>query len=82
MGKKHYEEGKLEELQEKYKQNAIKQFYEGIHRIRTGFQPRTTMCRNKQGIIVGIEVVLEVWATYFKVLLNPQANGTTPQETT
>ena len=59
----------------------MKQFYEGIHRIRTGFQPRTTMCRNKQGIIVGREVVLEVWATYFKELLNPQTNGTT-QETT
>ena len=64
-----------------YRRNAIKQFYEGIHRVRTGFQPRTTMCRNKQGIIVGREVVLEVWATYFKELLNPQTNGTT-QETT
>ena len=40
------------------------------------------MCRNKQGIIAGREEVLEVWATYFKDLLNPQANGTTAQETT
>jgi arginine decarboxylase-like protein len=31
--KKHYEEV-LEELQEKYKRNALKQFYEGIRKIR------------------------------------------------
>jgi uncharacterized hydantoinase/oxoprolinase family protein len=30
--KKYYEEEKLEELQEKYKRNALKQFYEGIRR--------------------------------------------------
>jgi len=46
--KKYYEEEKLEELQEKYKRNRLKQFYEGTHKIRTGFQHRTTMCRNKQ----------------------------------
>jgi hypothetical protein len=78
--KKYYEEEKLEELQDKYKINALKQFYEGIHKIRTGFQPRTTMCKNKQGVIVGDEKdVLEVWATYFKELLNPKVNMTTSE---
>ena len=73
--KKYYEEEKLEELQEKYKRNRLKQFYEGICKIRTGFQPRTTMCSNKQGVIVREEKdVLEVWATYFKELLNPKGN--------
>jgi hypothetical protein len=80
--KKDYEEGKLEEIQEKYKRNKLKQFYEGIRKTRTGFQPRTTMCKNKQGEIVGEEKdVLEVWATYFKELLNPKTNMTTPEET-
>jgi hypothetical protein len=78
--KKYYEEEKLEELQEKYKRNALKQFYEGIHKIRTGFQPRTTMCKNKQGAIVGEEKhELEVSATYFKELLNPKFNMTTSE---
>jgi hypothetical protein len=41
--------------------NKLKQFYEGIHKTRTGFQPGTTMCKNKQGEIVGEEKdVLEV----------------------
>jgi hypothetical protein len=64
--KKYYKEETLE-LQEKYKRSACKQFYEFIRKMRTGFQPRTAMCKNKQGVIVGEEKdVLEVWATYFK----------------
>ena len=75
--KKHYEEEKLEDLQEKYEINKLKQFYEGIRKIRTGFQPRTTMCKNKLEVIVGEEKeVLELWATYFKELFNPKANVT------
>ena len=41
--KKQYEEEKIEDLRDKYKRNAVKHFYEGIRKIRTGFQPRTTM---------------------------------------
>jgi hypothetical protein len=40
-----YEEEKVEELQEKYKRNRLEQFYEGIHKIRNGCQPRSTMCK-------------------------------------
>ena len=46
--KKYYEEEKLEELQEKYKRNRLKQFYEGVRKIKMGFEPRTIMCENKQ----------------------------------
>jgi hypothetical protein len=81
--KKCYEKEKLEELQEKYKRNRLKQFYEGICKIRPGFQPRTTMCKNKQGVIVGEEKeVLEVWATYFRELLDLKVNMTTSEEIT
>ena len=81
--KKQYEEEKIEDLQDKYKRNAVKHFYEGIREMRTGFQPRTTMCKNRQGVIVGEEnEVLEVWATYFKELLNPKVNIENIERTT
>jgi hypothetical protein len=50
--KKTLYDEELEELQEKYKRNDVTKFYEGIRKIRKGFQPRTTMCRNKQRIMV------------------------------
>jgi hypothetical protein len=48
--------------------------------MRAGFQPRTTMCKNKQGVIVGEEEeVLEVWAAYFEELLNRKVSMTTSE---
>jgi hypothetical protein len=71
----------LEELQERYKRNELRKFYEEIRKIREGFQPRTSMCKSKQGLIIRDEErILEVWAEYFKELLNPQFNGITPEE--
>jgi len=65
----------------KYKRNKLQQFYECIRKTRTGFKPRTTTCKNKQGEIVGDEKdELEVWATYFKELPNPKTNMITSEE--
>jgi hypothetical protein len=47
-------------------------FYEGMCKIREGFQPRASLCKNKLVVIVGDEEgILEAWADYFKGLLNP-----------
>jgi sorting nexin-29 len=46
-----------------------------------GFQPRTSFCKNKQGVIVGDEKgLLEAWTVYFKGLLNPLDKGIIPEE--
>jgi hypothetical protein len=36
------------------------------------------MCKNKKGEIVEEKEVLEVWATYFRELLNPKDQMITP----
>jgi hypothetical protein len=77
--KEQYEEQVLEELQEWFKNNDSYKFYEGIHKIREGCQPRTSLCKNKQGVIVGDEGVLEAWVDYFKGLLNPLDKGIIPK---
>jgi sorting nexin-29 len=71
--KKQYEEQVLEELQESFKNNDSRKFYEGICKIRKG--------KNKQGVIVGDEKgILEAWVDYFKGLLNPLDKGIVPEE--
>jgi hypothetical protein len=41
------------------------------------------MCKSKQGLIIGDEDrIFEVWAEYFKELLNPQFNGIMQEEKT
>jgi hypothetical protein len=40
---------KLEEIHEKYKISKLKQLNEKNQKTRTGFQPRNTMGKNKQG---------------------------------
>jgi hypothetical protein len=79
--KKQYEEQVLEELQERFKNNDSLKFYARTRKIREGFQPRTTLCKNKQGVIVGDKKgILEAWADYFKGLRNPLDKGITPEE--
>jgi hypothetical protein len=79
--KKQYEEQVLEELQERFKNNDSHTSYEGVCKIREGFQPRASLCKNKLGVIVGDEEgILEAWADYFKGLLNPLDKGIMPEE--
>jgi hypothetical protein len=79
--KKLYEEQVLEELQESFKNNDSGKFYEGIRKIREGFKPKTSLCKNKKGLIVVVEKgIIEAWADYFKGLLNSLDKGIIREE--
>lgn len=67
----------LEELEEKYKNKEIRNFYQGTKRVKRGHQPRTSMCKDKQGNLIGdTQKIKERWAEYFEELLNIQrGNG-------
>jgi hypothetical protein len=79
--KKQFEEQVLEELQERFKNNDSHKFYEGICKIREGFQPRTSLCKNKQGVIAGdAKGTLEALADYFKGPFTPLDKGIIPEE--
>jgi hypothetical protein len=55
-------------------------FYQGVRRFKEGYQPRTTVYRDKEGNMVGGErEVMNRWAEYFRELLNkynPEITGT------
>jgi len=45
-----------------------------------GFQPRKYFCNNKHEVIAHEKSTLEIWADYFKEVLNPFYKGIIPEE--
>jgi hypothetical protein len=44
-----------------------RKFYRGVRRFKEGYQPRTTVCGNKEGNMVGGErEAMNRWAEYFR----------------
>ena len=44
--------------------------------LKKGFQPRTSMCKNKKGeLLGGEEEIRKRWMEHFKELLNTESNG-------
>jgi hypothetical protein len=76
--KKEYEENIFHELQNIYSRNEVRTFYEGVRNIKRGFQPRTTVCRDKIGnLIAGEQQILDRWAEYFEELLSSKTTQLT-----
>jgi hypothetical protein len=67
----------LDELQYKFKNNNSRTFYEAISKIRAGFPPRTSLCKNKHGVNVVCEKII---FNYLKILPNPLDKGIISQE--
>jgi hypothetical protein len=72
--KKGYEENIFQELQDRYSRYEIWKFYEGVHNIKKGFQPRIMVCQDKTGnLIAGEQQILNRWARYFEERLSSNA---------
>jgi hypothetical protein len=51
--------------------NENKSFYQKLNKSRKDFQPRTILCRDKEGMILSEEDdILRRWAEHFDELLN------------
>mgnify|MGYP000153190231 CR=1 FL=1 len=71
--KKLYEETLLDDMEEKFGRNESRKFFESIRKYKTGFQPRSNLCRDTNGNIEADEMqVLRIWTDYFQKLLNKQ----------
>jgi hypothetical protein len=48
-----------------------RKFYQGVRRFKEGYQPRTTVRRDKEGNMVSGEIkVMNKWPEYFRELMN------------
>lgn len=61
----------LQELQEHHRLAESRKFYRGVNAERKSYQPRVSICKDMNGIIVcEKEAVINRWAEYFENLLN------------
>ena len=64
-------EEELREIEENRAHGKTRKQFQGIKRMRNGFQPRMNLIRNKEGnIIVGREEIQRRWIEYFEELFN------------
>ena len=53
--KRKWEHEKLEETEDLAKRQEIRQLYQKTGQLKKGFQPRTSMCKNKKEELLGGE---------------------------
>ena len=71
--KKIFIEQELKELECLRNNNESKSFYKKLNKSRKDFQPRTILCRNKEGLLLSEEDdILRRWAEHFDELLKTQ----------
>jgi hypothetical protein len=69
--RKEYEEEIIQTMQTCSVSSESRKFYQGFRRFKECYQPRTTVCRDKEGNMVGGErEVMNRLAEYFRELLN------------
>jgi hypothetical protein len=72
--KRDYDKQELIELESLRSSNAIRAYYQKLNGNRKDFQPRTTLCRDNEVMILGSdEAILGRWAQPFEELLNGNA---------
>jgi len=74
--KRKWEQEKLEEIEDLAKRQEIGQLYQKTGQLKKGFQPRTSMYKNKKAeLLGGEEEIRKRWMEHFKELLNTESNG-------
>jgi endonuclease/exonuclease/phosphatase family metal-dependent hydrolase len=76
--KRQFDQQKLSELEHLHSRNETRKFYQAINVARRGFQPRTSMCRKKNGeLTCDTNGILACWKEHFEELLNEGAENCT-----
>jgi hypothetical protein len=60
----------LEIMEEAHEKNEVQKSYKLIQGLKTGSQPRTSMCKDKDGKLIADDMlVMDRWGQYFSELL-------------
>jgi len=69
--KKAYLKVKIEELETNSKINKVRDLYRNINDFKKGYQPRTTIVKDKKGdVLADSHSIMARWRNYFSQLLD------------
>lgn len=69
--KRQFDQQQIAEIEDLHDRNETRKFYRAINNAKKGFQPRTSMCKKKDGdLVCDLNGVLERWKEHFDDLLN------------
>jgi hypothetical protein len=76
MIKRAYDVEILEIMEQAHEQNEVRKFYKLIYGLKTGFQPRTSVCKDRDSRLIGDDMlIMDRWGQYFSELLNSNTEG-------
>jgi Reverse transcriptase (RNA-dependent DNA polymerase) len=74
---REYNQRMLGEIESLHDRNESRKFYRSIGNVKKGFQPRTSMCKRKNGeLVCDLNGILERWREHFDELLNAGCSNT------
>jgi hypothetical protein len=69
--KRQFEQRQIAEIENLRSMNDTRKFYQAVNAERRGFQPRVSICRQKNGdLVCGEQGILDRWKEHFSELLN------------
>jgi hypothetical protein len=72
--KRQFDQQKLAQIDSLHTMNEVRKFYQEVRVSKRGFQPRTSMCRKKNGeLTCDTRGILNRWKEHFEELLNEGA---------
>jgi hypothetical protein len=72
--KRQFDKDKIAQIENLRSINETRKFYQAVNAEKRGFQPRVSICRQKNGdLVCGPEGILNRWKEHFDELLNPES---------
>jgi hypothetical protein len=73
--KRQFQQRKIAEIENLRSINETRKFYQAVNAERRGFQPRVSICRQRNGdLVCGTQGILDRWKEHFHELLNADSN--------
>lgn len=79
--KRRHNEQILENIEESYRNNEVRNLYQGTKNLKKGYKSKTICLKDKNGkMLMGDDEILDRWREYFSLLLNEDSQSDENEE--